>query len=69
MSNITLFKVILTLGYQLVYFYNNWLFSLKCESELADLAEHIQQKLSYFNELETINTVSALCFSVKLVIF
>nr|Q8CI04.3 RecName: Full=Conserved oligomeric Golgi complex subunit 3; Short=COG complex subunit 3; AltName: Full=Component of oligomeric Golgi complex 3 [Mus musculus]AAH38030.1 Cog3 protein [Mus musculus] len=29
---------------------------LKEQSELADLAEHIQQKLSYFNELETINT-------------
>lgn len=30
----------------------------KCKSELVDLAENIQQKLSYFNELETINTVS-----------
>ncbi|XP_023377570.1 conserved oligomeric Golgi complex subunit 3 [Pteropus vampyrus] len=31
---------------------------LKEQSELVDLAENIQQKLSYFNELETINTVS-----------
>lgn len=31
---------------------------LKRKSELVDLAENIQQKLSYFNELETINTVS-----------
>ncbi|XP_073068701.1 conserved oligomeric Golgi complex subunit 3 isoform X3 [Manis javanica] len=29
---------------------------LKEQSELVDLAENIQQKLSYFNELETINT-------------
>uniref|UniRef100_A0AAR2J508 Conserved oligomeric Golgi complex subunit 3 n=1 Tax=Pygocentrus nattereri TaxID=42514 RepID=A0AAR2J508_PYGNA len=29
---------------------------LKEQSELVDLAESIQQKLSYFNELETINT-------------
>lgn len=27
------------------------------QSELVDLAENIQQKLSYFNELENINTV------------
>lgn len=29
------------------------------QSELVDLAESIQQKLSYFNELENINTVGA----------
>ncbi|XP_027443890.2 conserved oligomeric Golgi complex subunit 3 isoform X2 [Zalophus californianus] len=29
---------------------------LREQSELVDLAENIQQKLSYFNELETINT-------------
>uniref|UniRef100_A0A8C7GE30 Conserved oligomeric Golgi complex subunit 3 n=1 Tax=Oncorhynchus kisutch TaxID=8019 RepID=A0A8C7GE30_ONCKI len=31
---------------------------LKEQSELVDLAESIQQKLSYFNELENLNTVS-----------
>ncbi|XP_023604219.1 conserved oligomeric Golgi complex subunit 3 isoform X9 [Myotis lucifugus] len=36
---------------------------LKEQSELVDLAENIQQKLSYFNELETINTVFS--FSLK----
>lgn len=51
-----------------MYFYINWFFFLTRESELADLAEHIQQKLSYFNELETINTVGALYLFVKLVI-
>lgn len=30
---------------------------LSLQSELVDLAESIQQKLSYFNELENINTV------------
>lgn len=30
---------------------------LNLQSELVDLAESIQQKLSYFNELENINTV------------
>lgn len=30
---------------------------LTLQSELVDLAESIQQKLSYFNELENINTV------------
>lgn len=40
-----------------------WFFSFKkCKSELVDLAENIQQKLSYFNELETINTVSMVFF-------
>lgn len=32
---------------------------LTLQSELVDLAESIQQKLSYFNELENINTVGA----------
>ena len=31
--------------------------SLCLQAELVDLAESIQQKLSYFNELENINTV------------
>lgn len=33
---------------------------LTLQSELVDLAESIQQKLSYFNELENINTVGSL---------
>lgn len=32
------------------------------QSELVDLAESIQQKLSYFNELENINTVGRTVF-------
>lgn len=32
------------------------------QSELVDLAESIQQKLSYFNELENINTVGCTSF-------
>lgn len=39
------------------------LFSL--QSELVDLAESIQQKLSYFNELENINTVGWTLFSTS----
>uniref|UniRef100_A0A8C6W532 Conserved oligomeric Golgi complex subunit 3 n=1 Tax=Nannospalax galili TaxID=1026970 RepID=A0A8C6W532_NANGA len=40
---------------------------LKEQSELVDLAENIQQKLSYFNELEVINT-DTLVFIENLVI-
>lgn len=36
--------------------------SLPSQSELVDLARSIQEKLSYFNELENINTVK-LCYN------
>uniref|UniRef100_A0A8C5IAL0 Conserved oligomeric Golgi complex subunit 3 n=1 Tax=Gouania willdenowi TaxID=441366 RepID=A0A8C5IAL0_GOUWI len=38
---------------------------LKEQSELVDLAESIQQKLSYFNELESINTKSNIYIQVS----
>ncbi|KAM8922628.1 conserved oligomeric Golgi complex subunit 3 isoform 2-T2 [Lycaon pictus] len=42
---------------------------LKEQSELVDLAENIQQKLSYFNELETINTPNFKDYPVYLLKF
>lgn len=36
--------------------------SFSLQSELVDLAESIEQKLSYFNELENINTVGFFFF-------
>lgn len=47
-------------------FNNGVLFSLCLQAELVDLAESIQQKLSYFNELENINTVGCVCLFVRL---
>ena len=38
---------------------------LSLQSELVDLAESIQQKLSYFNELENINTVGFFLLSAS----
>ncbi|XP_063190763.1 conserved oligomeric Golgi complex subunit 3 isoform X2 [Chroicocephalus ridibundus] len=42
---------------------------LKEQSELVDLAENIQQKLSYFNELENINTPNFKDYPVYLIKF
>lgn len=40
--------------------------SFSLQSELVDLAESIEQKLSYFNELENINTVGFFFFVFRL---